>query len=486
MTMLGEARLLIDGEWREAEAGRFDVINPYDESIVGQAENGSVEDVASAITAARRAFDDTEWSRDHALRRHCLLQLRDRLRENVEQIKRTVIAESGLCARYLSFHVDGPIEEIGWMCDAIVELDWERDLTSQQAGGRASRRRLWREPFGVAAAITPWNAPFISNLWKITHLLAAGNTMVLKTAPETPLTGALIGRLLDQTDVPDGVFNLISSADKGSAGEALTGDPRVDLFHFTGSPETGQRIAERAATGLRKAVLELGGKSANILLDDANLDEALAHGVSRCMSTSGQGCSLPTRMIVHASIYDEAVGRLTDLMRGVCWGDPTDQATVVGPIIRERQVDRMEALVRRAAEEGARIAVGGERATVNGRGIWFKPTLIVDADQDSEIAQTEVFGPVLTVLRFDGDDAEAVRIANNSRFGLANYIQTGSDARAEWIARRLSSGSVAIGASSTAGPDGPVAGRGISGLGCEHGIEGLRECLQTKTVSWPA
>ena len=198
-----------------------------------------------------------------------------------------------------------------------------------------SLRKVTYEPYGVVGAITPWNAPFMTDIWKTTHALATGNTVVLKTAPDTPVTGALIARVVkDHTDIPAGVWNLISSGDKAIAGEALTGDPRVDMFHFTGSPGVGQRIAERAAVGIRKACLELGGKSANLILDDADLDLATLLGVGMCMTNSGQGCALATRMVVHAAVYDEVVGRLAALVEGVPWGDPHDAANVVGPIIR--------------------------------------------------------------------------------------------------------------------------------------------------------
>lgn len=487
MTNLGEAQLYIDGHFVEAQGGRrFDAIDPGTGAVIGTAADGGAPDIALAVTAARRAFDETEWSRDHALRHRCLVQLQEALRARRARIEEIVLSEPGICARYLPTHAVNPVEEMTFMIDLVGAFEWVREMPVHRTGAMASNRRVVHEPYGVAGAITAWNGPVAQNVWKVTHLLGTGNTMVLKPAAMTPFCAAVIAEAAAETDLPPGVFNLVTSSSVAEAGEALTDDPRVDLYHFTGSVGVGQRILEKAARGVRKTILELGGKSANIVLDDADVATVAASSVTRCMSTSGQGCVLPTRMLVHASIYDEVVERAAVAMRAVKWGDQRDPENLVGPIIRPAQVDRMAGLVERAAADGARVLVGGRRGDHGGKGFWFEPTLIVDAAPDSEIAQTEVFGPVLTIVRYEGDDAAAVRIANNTPYGLGGYVQTTSPARAMWIAERLRAGAISIGASVHMAADVPFGGYGASGLGREHGVEGFLECLQTKTIASPA
>ncbi|MBV9207041.1 MAG: aldehyde dehydrogenase family protein, partial [Actinobacteria bacterium] len=269
MTAEFEGRLFIDGELREAASGhRFEVINPADESVAGMAADADAADVAAAVSAARRAADETSWSTDHAFRQRCLRQLQDGLRKHGETARALQVAEAGICAGNLATHVDAMIEDMSWFIELIGRFPWETDFPPYELMGLRSLRRVRYEPYGVVGAITPWNAPLMTDMWKTTHALATGNTVVLKTAPDTPLTGAFIATVVRElTEIPAGVFNVISSADKAAAGEALTGDPRVDMYHFTGSPGVGQRIAERAAAGIRKVCLELGGKSANIIYE---------------------------------------------------------------------------------------------------------------------------------------------------------------------------------------------------------------------------
>jgi aldehyde dehydrogenase (NAD+) len=482
-----EGRLFIDGEFREAKSGqRYEVINPADESVVGEASNAAPEDVSDAIAAARRAADDTDWATDHKFRRQCLEQLQQGLRKDAQNLRALVTAEAGVATSVIETHVDFWIDGMDYFNDLTTSFPWEEDLPPYEILGMPSAHRVRYEPYGVVGAITPWNAPFMTAIWKVHHSLATGNTVVLKSAPDTPLTAAMLAQIAaESTDLPPGVVNTISSHDKGIAGDAMTADQRIDLFHFTGSPGVGQRIAERAAKGIRHTVLELGGKSANVLLPDANLDMACGVGVAMCMSSSGQGCALATRMVVHADIYDQVLERLTALVGNLPWGDPTDPGNLVGPIIRLEQLERIEGLVNRAREAGARILCGGERGDVNGKGFWYKPTVVADVDENSEIAQTEVFGPVLSVIRYEGDDDEAVRVANNSRYGLSGYVQSSDEERAWSVARRLKAGTVNINNSFYLAPDAPFGGYGISGDGVEHGIAGFREYLRIKTIASP-
>jgi aldehyde dehydrogenase (NAD+) len=482
-----EGRLLIDGEFREARSGkRYDVINPADESLVGAAADASEDDVQDAITPARRAADETDRGTTHKFRRRCLEQLQLGLRKQSEDIRELVTAEAGIVSSVIVTHVDFWIDGMDYFNDLCTSFPWEEDLPPYEVLGMPSAHRVRHEPYGVVGAITPWNAPFMTAIWKVHHALATGNTVVLKSAPDTPLTAALLANIAaETTDIPAGVINTLSGADKGLVGDAMTADQRIDLFHFTGSAAVGQRIAERAANGIRHTVLELGGKSANVVLPDANLDMACGMGVAMCMSSSGQGCALGTRLIVHADIYDEVLERLTAHVGNLPWGDPKDPTNVVGPIIRLEQLERMEGLVNRAVEAGARLLCGGKRGDRGGKGFWYEPTVLADVDENSEIAQTEVFGPVLSVIRYEGDDDEAVRIANNSRYGLSGYVQSGDEERAWAVARKLRAGTVNINNSFYLAPDAPFGGFGISGDGVEHGIAGFREYLRIKTIASP-
>ena len=483
-----EGRLFIDGEFHEARSGkRYDVINPADESVVGTAADAGADDVYDAVTAARRAADETPWGTDHKFRRHCLEQLQVALRKEAEAFRKLVTAEAGVAGSVIVSHVDSMIDGMDFWNELTTSFPWEEELGPYEFLGMRSNRRIRHEPQGVVGAITPWNAPFMTAIWKVTHSMATGNTVVLKSAPDTPLTAAKMAQVIaESTDIPAGVVNMVSSEDKAIAGDALTGDPRVDMFHFTGSPGVGHRIMERAANGIRHVVLELGGKSANVLLPDADLDMACALGVGMCMSSSGQGCALATRMIVHADIYDEVLQRLEMMVANLPWGDPTDPTNVVGPIIRAEQLQRVEGLVNRAREAGARVLCGGKRGDRGGKGFWYLPTVVADVDENAEIAQNEVFGPVLSVIRYQGNDDEAVRVANNTRYGLSAYVQSRDEDRAWRVANRLRAGTVNINNSFYLSPDAPFSGWGISGLGSEHGIAGFRDYLRCKTVASPA
>ncbi|MCV7282402.1 aldehyde dehydrogenase family protein [Mycolicibacterium flavescens] len=482
-----EGRLFIDGEFREAKSGRrYDVFNPADESVVATAADAGVEDVADAIAAARRTADETDWGTSREFRRRCLEQLQDGLRKEIEDVRALVTAEAGVCTSVINSHVDVMVDGMDFFNDLITSFQWEEDLPPYEMLGFTSNRRIRYEPYGVVGAITPWNAPFMTAIWKVHHALATGNTVVLKSAPDTPLTAARLAQIAaNHTDIPAGVINTISSEDKAIAGDAMTADPRIDLYHFTGSPGVGQRIAERAANGIRHVVLELGGKSANVLLPDADLDMAPGIGVAMCMSSSGQGCALATRMVVHADIYDEVLQRLEMIVGNLPWGDPTDPGNLVGPIIRQEQLERVEGLVDRARDAGARVLCGGKRGD-RGKGFWYEPTVVADVDENAEIAQYEVFGPVLTVVKYDGDDDEAVRVANNSRYGLSAYVQSRDEERAWRVAHKLRAGTVNINNSFYLSPDAPFSGWGISGDGVEHGVAGFREYLRTKSIASPA
>jgi aldehyde dehydrogenase (NAD+) len=350
--------------------------------------------------------------------------------------------------------------------------------------GMRSVRKVVREPVGVVGAITPWNFPFMLNLSKITPALAAGNTVVLKPAPDTPWSATFIGRLAaEQTDIPPGVLNIVTSADPAAVGEVLTTDPRVDMVSFTGSTATGRRIMANGAETVKKVFLELGGKSANVILDDADIVSTVPFGSMVC-THGGQGCAITTRMLLPASRYDEAVDLLKDAFENVPYGDPTDPGNIMGPLINARQRDRVLGYIEKGKAEGAELVVGGGRPAHLDKGYYVEPTLFVDVDPDSTIAQEEIFGPVLCVLKYDGDD-DAVRIANNSMYGLSGAVSSASLERAESVARRIRTGTVSVNGGLWFGPDSPFGGYRQSGSGREHGIEGFEEYLETKTLGLP-
>jgi aldehyde dehydrogenase (NAD+) len=483
--------MLIDGELVEAASGGlYDNVNPTDGSVLGQACDADDSDVERAVVAARRAFDETSWAEDHEFRRRCLVQLQEGLWQTREELREIQVSEAGMTITTAMSSVDGVIENMSFMIDLVDSYAYERTYPVRQIRGVVQERRVRHEPYGVAGLITPWNAPFQVNIWKLTPALATGNVAVLKAAPATPFSAAAIARVVaEQTDIPAGVVNVLTAEDKARIGERLTGDPRVDMFHFTGSPGVGQRVMAQAAVGLRKVALELGGKSANIFLDDVDLDTAIPFATAMACTLSGQGCALPTRVLLPRTRYEDGVEALRAAFERLPIGDPHDPTTVIGPIISAPQRDRVLGLVEHGIGEGARLVTGGKPPKVDARfegGFWVEPTLFVDVDPSSTIAQTEVFGPVLCVIAYETDD-DAVRIANGTPYGLSGYVQSPDRERALAVARRMRTGTVGIGGTAPwMSPDIPFGGYGISGLGREHGVEGFEEYLQTKALSYPA
>lgn len=482
-----EARMLIDGKLVDAASGAtFANVNPATEEVIGQVADGGAEDMERAIAAARRAFDDTSWSTDRALRRRCLQQLKDALDRERETFRAQIVAEVGtpIMLTY-AIQLDTCIDDLQYDIDMIDRYEWQQDLPVIEFMGMHSARRVYKEPVGVVGAITPWNFPLMLNLSKLGPALAAGNTLVLKPAPDTPWSATFLGRLAaEQTDLPPGAFNVVTSGDKAAVGEALTGDARVDMISFTGSSVVGKRIMARGAETLKKVFLELGGKSANIVLDDADFASAVPSGSMTCMH-GGQGCAITTRMLLPETRYDEGVEMLKAAFEGFPYGHPTDAGNLMGPLINARQRERVLGYIETAKKEGARCLVGGGVPKDQPRGYFVEPTLFVDVDPDSTLAQEEVFGPVLAVLKYKDDD-DAVRIANNSRYGLSGAVTSASLDRALAVAARIRTGTVAVNGGGWFGADSPFGGYKESGIGREHGVAGFEEYLELKTVGLPA
>jgi aldehyde dehydrogenase (NAD+) len=479
--------MLIDGKLVEATGGRlYDNVNPATEEVVGQVADATADDMDRAIGAARRAFDETDWSTNLELRTRCMRQLHAALEKHKEDLRPQVIAEVGTPIM-LTYAVqqDSSITDMLWDIEVAEKYEWERDLPVHEFFGMKSRRVVIKEPYGVAGLITPWNFPFMLNLSKLVPALMAGNSVVLKAAPDTPWCATYIGRMIaEETDMPAGVLNIVTSRDPALVGDLLTGDDRVDVISFTGSTAIGKHIMARCATSLKRVFLELGGKSANIVLDDAPLETVVPGGAMVCMH-AGQGCAITTRMLLPRSRYDEAVEMLKTAFEGIGYGDPTNPANVMGPLINAKQRDRVLGYIEKGVEEGAKLLVGGGRPPQFEKGYFVEPTLFVDVDPDATIAQEEIFGPVLAVIPFDDDD-DAVRIANNSSYGLSGAVSSASLDRAMAVARRIRTGTLGVNGGMWFGPDSPFGGYKQSGIGREHGIEGFEEYLQVKTIGTPA
>jgi len=486
MTISQNQDLFIDGELVAAADGRtFTSMNPATEEIIGDAADASVQDVQRAIGAARRAFDETTWSTDAERRATGLRQLAAAMRDNLEELRSLTVKEVGVpIAMTTGPALEGPIEILDYYADLAEAYDGTIDLGPREAYGGLHQRTVLREPYGVVSAISAYNYPTQLNLAKLGPALASGCTVVLKGAPDTPLITLALGQLIaEHTDIPPGVVSVLTSSEVEPA-VAMTTDPDVDMITFTGSTAVGKTIMAAASGTLKKTFLELGGKSAMIVLDEANVDGGAFGCAMAACSHAGQGCAITSRLVVPRAHLDQAVEMVTSIFDGLQVGDPFDPATYLGPLINARQREKVQAMVDRAVEAGATIVTGGG-PTDHERGFFYRPTLVVGADENSEISQDEVFGPVLVVLAHDGDD-DAVRMANNSRFGLSGGVLAADEDRAIAVAQRVRAGTISVNGGMWHAPDAPFGGYKESGIGRENGLAGFEEFLQTKLMATPA
>jgi aldehyde dehydrogenase (NAD+) len=484
-----EHRMLVDGRLVEAASGAtFDNVNPATEEVLGTTTDADHRDMAAAIDAARRAFDRSGWATDPALRHAGLGQLQAALEAEHEDLRAELVAEVG-CPVLSTYgpQLDAPLREaLTWPAAMIDEFPWRRSLGAKDVFGMGSQseREVWKEPVGVVGTITPWNFPVEIILNKLGPLLAMGNTCVLKPAPDTPWNATRIGRLIaEHTDIPAGVVNIVTSSDH-ALGADLAASPDVDLVAFTGSTAVGRSVMAAASATLKPVFLELGGKSVNLFLDDADLAADIGSAAGVCFH-AGQGCAIPTRLLVPASRYDEALELAVGALGSIGYGDPTDPSMFMGPLISARQRDRVLAHIESARSEGARIVMGGGRPAHLPTGWYVEPTVIADVTGDMTVAREEIFGPVLTVQAFTDDD-DAVRIANDSAYGLSGMITSGDLDRAKAVAARIRTGTLGINGGIWYGADAPFGGYKQSGIGRQCGIEGLEMFTETKTVAWPA
>jgi aldehyde dehydrogenase (NAD+) len=472
-------QLLIDGKLVAAQR-TYPSVNPATGEILGQAPDASVADAQAAIAAARRAFDTTSWSTDVEFRTRCLNQLHAALEAHKEELRELTIADVG-APRQSTYgaQLNEPIQIVRYYADLLPTFSWTEEIGELEFHGQRHHRWVEKEAAGVVAAIIGYNYPTQLALAKLAPALAAGCTVILKAAPDTPfVTLALAALIANETDIPAGVVNVLSSSSV-EVGEVLTTSPDVDLVTFTGSTATGRRIMAAGAATVKKVFLELGGKSALVALDDADFTTVARAAAFASCSHAGQGCAITSRVLVPRDRQDEVVALIKALLEQVAYGDPADAKNYMGPLISAKQRDKVDGLVQRAVAAGATLVTGGTRVDP---GYYYAPTLLANVDPNAEIAQEEVFGPVLAVIPHDGDD-DAVAIANNSIYGLSGAVYSASQERALGIARRIRTGTMGVNGGAWFGPDAPFGGYKQSGLGREMGKAGLEEFLESKTLA---
>jgi aldehyde dehydrogenase (NAD+) len=461
----------IGGRWVEPLTDdTLEVVNPATEQPVERIALGGPGDVDAAVAAARGAFESyAQTSRDERL------ALLDRIVEvyqsRLDDLADVVTQEMG-APRWLAQLAQAPsgLGHFATTRAVLAELELEREMGSTL---------LVREPVGVCGLITPWNWPLNQISCKVAPALAAGCTMVLKPSEVAPLNAIVFAEILDEAGVPAGVFNLVNG-DGVNVGEPLASHPDVDMVSFTGSTRAGVEVARAAAPTVKRVAQELGGKSANIVLDDADLDAVIRRDVEAMCRNSGQSCNAPSRMLVPAARMDEAAAIAADAAAEVRVGDPTADGTSVGPVVSATQYERIQQLIEKGMGEGARLAAGGPgKPDGLDDGYYVRPTIFSHATNDMTIAQEEIFGPVLTLIGYEDDD-DAVRLANDTRYGLSGYV-SGSPERARAVARRIRSGNVHVNGAQ-ADFNAPFGGYKQSGNGREWGALGLEEFLETKAI----
>ncbi|HVX20581.1 MAG TPA: aldehyde dehydrogenase family protein [Acidimicrobiales bacterium] len=483
--------LYIDGDWVSPSGGvTDDVLNPATEEVVASLPVGGMAECEAALTAARRAFEEGPWPHlSGAERSAALLRMLDVLTARREEIVDLVMTETG-APRGLAtgLHVDTTLAHFRFFAEAAAWPNVEPlpyDLTDRPSGGRllGSQVQVY-EPYGVVAAITPFNFPFLIDVAKIAPAMAMGNTVVLKPSPFTPLEAFVLAEAAEQAGIPAGVLNVVTGGT--DVGQALTSDHRVDLVTFTGSDTVGVAVSHQGADTLKKVVLELGGKSALIVREDADLEAAARFAVDQYTLQAGQGCSLCTRHLVHNAVRPQFLDLMVQYSQAVRLGDPASDGTTMGPLIRESQRRRVEHYVDEARDDGAEVVIGGRRPDGLTRGFFYEPTIVTGVDNASRVAQEEIFGPVAVVAGFDSDD-EAVAIANDSVFGLSGAIFSKDSGTAFELALRLRTGQVTLnGGSGRMSSWAPFGGYKRSGIGREYGVQGVREYCQVKAVHFNA
>jgi len=465
-------KIYIGGEWvRSTGSGVLEVINSTTEQVMGSIPEGTVEDVEKAVVAARAAFEG--WSQTSLQERaDWMARIAEALGARMDEIAELIAQEVGMPLKLSSIIQAGlPTSTFASMPQLLAELPWE-----EQVGNSL----IVREPVGVVAAITPWNYPLHQIAAKVAPALAVGCTVVLKPSQVAPLNALLLADVLDDVGLPAGVFNVVTG--RGSViGEALSLHPDVDMVSFTGSTAAGRQVSVAAAGTIKRVALELGGKSPNVILEDADLQKAVPDGVAKCFLNSGQTCSALTRMLVPRSRLAEAEQIAAAAAAQFKPGDPFEPSTMLGPLVSEDQREQVRDYIRKGSEEGAKLVTGGAEPPEGlDCGYFVRPTVFSEVTPEMTIAQEEIFGPVLAIMPYE-DESDAVRIANDSLYGLAGGVWSGDEERAKLLARRIRTGQVEINGGAF-NPLAPFGGYKQSGYGRELGLFGLEEFLQIKSL----
>ena len=473
--MLNKKNFYINGAWvKPNSAEEIKVIDPATEETCALITLGNKADVDLAVGAAKDAYDS--WAFSSKEERIALLEkLYENYKKRWVDIAEAITIEMGAPKDFASKLQAGTgASHIKSFIRYLKNFEFEKPL-----GDHAPNQRLIYEPKGVCALITPWNWPMNQVCLKVMPAIASGCTMVLKPSELAPLSSMILAEIIDEVKFPKGVFNLVNG-DGATTGDALTSHPDINMISFTGSTRAGALISQNAAKDFKRVSLELGGKGANIIFKDAD-PEAIERGAFRCFRNSGQSCNAPTRMLVEKSMYDEAIERLKKYTENFEVGDPKKEGEHIGPVISETQYNKIQTLIQKGIDEGAKLVAGGTgKPDGLEKGYFVKPTVFADVNNDMDVARTEIFGPVLSVIPFETEE-EAIKIANDTSYGLTNYIQTQDSEKVQRVARKLRSGMVDVNGAGIA-VDAPFGGFKHSGIGREAGEHGLEEFLEVKAV----